>query len=195
LFFDMSEMGRVNTGKFVSFDIDLTNTFSFTKNKTTSSLTNLILNGNVSDYQYQPGWIRHRNDLATVATSTTGGAEEITATDATDILLKGLRQDVATLRTLVGAQGTAIVDQQRAALAYQLQKAVSLQPSIAFKLLRNAMTPYAIDLGEKALLQIVNGIDNLVGKRRCIGWRGFYAEGGESLTLLVDNNVPFGEGS
>ena len=185
--YDLSEMGRANTLKMVTYGIDLTNTFYFLKDRGSATGLSLVLNGTVSEYQYLPGWTRYRNDLATVGTLLTGGVNEIVAQDAGEIVAHGRRQDVTTLRTLIGASGSTATDQQVAALQYQLTEMSDLQPALALKLERGFTQPWnGWDINDIVNLEIVNGIDNITGTARLTGVRALYTEIGEQVTVLVD---------
>lgn len=187
LFYDLTEMGRANTANQVTFEIDLTNTFNFWKNKGSASGYALVLGGNVTDYQYQPGWSRYRNDIATIGTSSAGGPSEIVSTSATEIAAKGLRQDVATLKTLAGIAGGATeADQQKAALDRMLKKLYQQQSGLAVRAERGRVEPFVgYSLNDTLTVEIANGNDSITGQRRLIGLRCVFAEAGEDVDLVL----------
>lgn len=190
LFYDLSEMGRANTGNHVTFDITRTSpfTFRFLKNAGSTVGLGLVLNGSVSDYAYAPNWLRYRNDLATVGMNAAGGAAEITKTDAAAITDKGLRQDVAVLETLLGITGLATeADQQQAALARKLYTAVNRRTALWLRLVPGVLEPFVgWDIADRATVEIGNGADSITGLRRIVGVRALLTEAGESLSILVE---------
>lgn len=187
LFYDLTEMGRANTVNQVTFDIDLTNTFHFYKNRGVASALALVLGGNVSDYGYLPGWARYRNDVATVGVAGAGGSTEIVATNAGEIAAKGRRQDVTTLKTLAGIGGGATeTDQQKAALERDLKRLVQQQSALMLRVERGKVEPFVgYELNDTARIEIGNGIDTITGVRRIIGVRCLFAEAGEDIDILV----------
>jgi hypothetical protein len=190
LFYDLAEMGRANTGNHVTFDITRTSpyTFRFLKNAGSTTGLGLVLNGNVSDYAYAPNWTSYRNDLATVGLNAAGGAGEITKTDASAITSKGLRQDVATLETLLGITGAATeADQQQAALARKLYTAVNRRAALWVRLVPGTLEPFVgWEVADRATVEIGNGRDTLTGLRRIVGVRALFTEAGEQLSILVE---------
>ena len=190
LLYDLSEFGRANTDHWVTFGITRTSpfTFSFLKDAGTTTGIGLVLNGTVSDYAYLPNWTYYRNDLASVGLNAAGGTDEITKTDPTAISAKGLRQDVATIRTLLGVAGAATeADQQQAALARILYESVNRRVTLLLRLVPGAIEPFTgWDLADKATVEISNGVDSLTGLWRMVGVRALFTEGGEDLSLFVE---------
>lgn len=187
LFYDLTEMGRANTVHHTTFEIDLNNTFNFWKNRGSASTMALVLGGNISDYQYQAGWTRYRNDIATIGTGSAGGASEIVSTNAGEIASKGLRQDVATLKTLAGISGgTTEADQQKAALDRMLRKLYQQQPGLAVRAERGKLEPFVgFSLNDTVSLEIANGNDLITGVRRVIGLRCLFSEAGEDVDVVL----------
>lgn len=189
LFYDLSEIGRANTVNQATFEITRDNpTFNFWKNDGAFVDLGLVLNGNVSDYQYLPGWTRYRNDLATIGLNSAGGTGEIVKTDAAEITAKGRRQDVTTLKTLLGIVGAATeADQQQAALARELQAATKQPAVLAVSLVPGTLEPFTgWDINDWTGIEISNGIDALTGNRRIVGVRGLYDDTGEALDLFLE---------
>jgi hypothetical protein len=188
LFYDLSEMGRANTTNHVTFEIDLNNTFNVWKNRGAAAEVAFILNGNISDYQYLPGSIRYRNDLATIAAGGSGGAAEIVATNSAGITAKGRRQDVTTLKTLAGISGGGTeADQQKAALERELKKLLQQTSGLALKVARGKVEPFVgFSLNDTAVIEIENGNDLITGTRRIIGLRCLFAEAGEDIAVVIN---------
>jgi hypothetical protein len=187
--FDLSEMGRANTANHVTYQISRTApfTFSLSKNAGTARDIGIVLNGTVRDYRYVPGWRGYRNNLATLGKTVGGGATEIVKSDAAAITAKGLRQDVATIKTLLGIVGAATeADQQQAATASMLRRKLTLQPTLAVDLHASYIAPFdGWDICDTFPHEIVNGIDNLTAAQRAVGYRVFYDDGGEKPTMLL----------
>jgi hypothetical protein len=190
LLYDLSEMGRANTGHHVTFGVSRTSpyTFTFLKDAGTLSGLGLVLNGTVSDYSFAPNWMRYRNNLASVGLNAAGGAGEIEKSDAAAVTAKGLREDVTALETLLGITGTAVeADQQQAALARKLYDAVNVRSALWVRLVPGAVEPFVgWEIADKATVEISNGIDALTGARRIVGVRGLFRESGEDLSLLLE---------
>ncbi len=186
LFYDLSEMGRANTVNQVSFDIGFDGTFRFYKNRGVARDVGLVLNGTVSDYEYVPGWVKYRNDLATIAQNVDGTAAEVVRKDDTLAAILGRRQDVATIKTLLGIVGAATeADQQAAVMARQLKIAEQPPGALSLALIGGYVTPVDIDICDTAPVEIANGRENLHERWRCLGWRGTFDEAGERLNLIV----------
>ena len=187
LFYDLSEMGRANTANHVTFEIDLSNTFNFWKTRTGVATTAFVLNGNISDYHYLPGWSRYRNDLATIGVGGAGGAAEITSVNAAGITAKGRRQDVTTLATLAGIAGnTTEADQQKAALDRALVKMTQQQSGLVLRVMRGKVEPYVgFALNDLVPVEISNGVDAITGNRRITGIRAVFSEAGEDVDITV----------
>ena len=188
-FYDMSELGRANTTYQSTFEITRTAPFYFNiwRDQGSASGVPLILNGNVSDYRYLPGWSYYRNDVATIGQTTGGGATELTAVDSAAISDKGLWQDAGVNKNLLGFSGAnAYQDQQAAGTARMLQRGLQGGPAIAVQLVRGAIDPYTgWDINDTMQVEIVNGIDNLTGRMRVLGVRCVYDEAGEGMSLIV----------
>lgn len=189
LFYDLSEMGRANTVNHTTFEIttSTTPTFNFRKNKGSVVGLGFVLGGNVSDYQHLPGWIRYRNNLATIGSTVGGGATEIVVTDASAAAAKGLRQDVFTIKTLLGIVGAATeADQQKAVAERQLKSSLQAQPTLLLRLARGSIDFFnGWDLCDKAPVEIGNGIDNIATNWRILGARATFDEAGENPQVLV----------
>lgn len=189
LLYDLSEMGRANTDHWVTFSIGRTSpfTFSFLRDAGAQTGIGLVLNGTVSDYAYLPDWTHYRNDLASVGLNAAGGTAEIVKTDAGAITTKGLRQDVATIRTLLGVAGAATeADQQQAALARMLYQAVNQKPVLLLRIVPGSLEPFVgWDIADKATVEIINGADSITGPWRMVGIRALFNEYGEDLSLFV----------
>lgn len=189
VFYDLSEMGRANTANHVTFEITRVApyTFNFWKAKGSDVGLGLVLGGLVSDYRYLPGWTQYRNDLATLGTTVGGGATEIVKRDTAEITARGLRQDVATIKTLLGITGAATeADQQQAAAARLLTSKTKQQPALLLRLMRGLIEPFSgFDIADKVVVEIANGIDTITGRYRIVGIRGIYNEEGEDTSLIV----------
>jgi len=190
LFYDLSEMGRANTINQVSYEITRTSphTFNFWKNKGSVLGLGLVLNGNVSSYQHLPNWKGYRNDLATIGMNAAGGPGEIVKTDEAEALARGRRQDVFTIKTLLGITGAATeADQQQAVAARFLKESTNQQPTILLQLMPGMLEPFnGWDLGDKAYMEVVNGIDSLTGLRRIAGVQAIYTATGEDLSIITE---------
>ncbi|MCU0250214.1 MAG: hypothetical protein MUE61_08405 [Vicinamibacterales bacterium] len=189
LFFDLAEMGRANTTNQVTFEITRTSpfTFNFWKNKGTLRDIGLVLNGTVSDYEHAPNWNSYRNDLATLGTTTGGGATEIVKTDETAAAARARRQDVFLLKTVLGIAGAATeADQQQAAAARQLKSAVQGSPALWLTLLPGVIEPFTgWDINDLFPVEVGNGKDAIATPWRASGVRGIFSEQGEKLILLM----------
>lgn len=190
LFYDLSEIGRANTGNHVTFAISrtATHTFSFLKNPGTARDIGLVLNGNVRDYHFVPGWKRYRNNLATIGTTSGGLPGEIVASDSTEAAAKGLRQDVFTITTLLGVTGAATeADQQQAVAQRALRKAIKQSGVLLIDLMQGFLEPFTgWDINDTMKVEISNGIDSIADTRRIVGARCIVDESGESLGLYVE---------
>lgn len=190
LFYDLSEMGRANTVNQVTFGISRTapHTFSFLKNAGTARDFGLVLNGNVSEYRHLPRWKAYRNDLATVGLNSAGGPSEITKTDETAAAARGRRQDVFTIKTLLGIAGAATeADQQQAVAARMLKAATQQQPALLLRLMDGFLEPFVgWDINDTVPLEVSNGIDAISTRRRIVGAQAVYAEAGESLSIITE---------
>lgn len=189
LFYDLSEMGRANTTFHTTYEItrSTTPTFNFWKDDGANVGLGLVLGGNVSDYRHLPNWTSYRNDLATIGTTTGGGASEITVSDSAAIAAKGRRQDVFTIKTLLGIVGAATTaDQQKAAADRMLKTAVQLQPTLLVQLVRGSVDFFSgWDINDKVHVEIGNGIDSINTRWRLLGARATFDEGGENPALIV----------
>ena len=188
ILYDLSEMGRANTSNTVTFGIGRTdNTMRFLRNAGTRRDIGLVLGGSVSDYAHAPNWSKYRNDLATLGTSSAGGAMEIVKQDATAAASMGLRQDVFTIRTLLGVAGAATeVDQQQAVAARELRRATGQHDALSLQLIGGFIEPFVgWDINDVVPVEIDNGIDSVVGDWRIVGVRVLFDEAGEQMSLLV----------
>lgn len=190
VFYDLSEIGRANTTNQVTYEItrEAPYTFNFWKNKGSNVDMGLVLNGNVSDYNYLPNWTRYRNDLATIGTTVGGGATEISVSDSAQATARGRRQDVFVIKTLLGIAGSATeADQQTAVANRQLKRAVQHIPALALRILHGTIEPFVgWDINDYTGTEVVNGIDNLTGNWRMVGARATYSETGEDVQIIVE---------
>jgi hypothetical protein len=190
LFYDLSEMGRANTINQVSYGISRTSphTFTFLRNAGTARDIGLVLNGNVTEYRYLPNWKAYRNDLATLGMDNLGGPGEIVKTDEAEALAKGRRQDVFTIRTLLGVTGaTTEADQQQAVAARMLKEATKQTPALMVYLMPGMLAPFdGWDINDLAHVEVSNGIDSITGLHRIAGVQGIYTEEGERLSLITE---------
>jgi hypothetical protein len=188
LFFDISEMGRANTGYRVTFEITDGLAFNFWKNKIRAAPYELSLNGTVTDYEFSPGGTHYRNDLATVGVGSTGGASELTAVgDAVSQLhTMGRRQDVTPLKTLAGiSAGLPETDQMQAALEQALRRAIDYPGNLSVRVERGTIAPDVIQMNDIVPCEIVNGRDALTKSPFVVGERVLYDESGEDVDLLL----------
>ena len=190
LFYDLSEMGRANTLNQVTFGISRTSphTFTFLGNAGTARDIGLVLSGTVSDYRHLPRWKAYRNDLATIGLGSSGGPSEIVKTDETAAAAKARRQDVFTIKTLLGIAGAATeADQQQAVAARMLKQATQQQPVLLFRLMPGFIEPFVgWDLNDIVPVEISNGIDSITTTRRIVGVQATYTETGEALSLITE---------
>jgi hypothetical protein len=188
LFYDLSEIGRANTANHVTFEITPSApTFNFWKARGSSIGLGLVLNGTVSDYRHLPNWTSYRNDLATIGSTIGGGATEVVVKDDTAAAALGRRQDVFTIKTLLGIVGKATeADQQKAAAERALKSAVSLQPALLLRLVRGAVDPFnGWELADKAAVEISNGKTSIATPWRIVGVRATFDESGEEASIVV----------
>lgn len=189
LFFDLSEMGRANTVYHTTYEITRSTspTFNFFKNKGSSVGLGLILNGNVSDYRHLPNWTSYRNDLATIGQTVGGGATEVVVKDDTAAAARGRRQDVFTIKSLLGIVGAATTaDQQRAAAERVLKASLQVQPTLLLRMLRGSLDFFnGWDISDKAKVEIDNGIDSIATEWRILGARATFDDSGENPSLIV----------
>ena len=190
LMFDLAEMGRANTTNHVTYEITRTApyTFNFWKNKGNHQDIGLVLRGSVDDYQYLPNWTRYRNDLATLGTTVGGGATEIISKNDTAAAVRGRRQEVGTIKTLLGiVSSTVELDQQKAATESQLTALMQRTPALQVNLTRDALAPFdGYEICDTVYVEIVNGVDNLTARQRIVGVRGLYTEAGEDIGLILE---------
>lgn len=189
LFWDLSEIGRANTGNYVTFGITRTppHTFSFVAAGGVDRDVELTLGSVVDDYHYLPSWRAYRNDLAALNLQATGGAGEITAEDASEIAARGRRQDVFVPRTLLGLSGTTTeTDQLRAALDRELVRRTKVREALQVTLVPGALRPFdGWDVGDTLRVAIENGSDVLDGRWRCIGVRALTDADGEHAAIFL----------
>lgn len=190
LFYDLSEMGRANTANQVTFEITRTSphTFNFWRNKGSVRDIGLALNGSVSGYRNLPNWKSYRNDIASVGLSSSGGPAEISKTDESAAAARSRRQDVFTIKTLIGVSGAATeADQQQAVLARTLKAAVQQQPAVMLTLMPGTIEPFTgWDLCDKLPVEVSNGIDSVTGYRRIAGVQALWTEAGEQLSIVTE---------
>ena len=189
LFFDLSEIGRANTIHHTTFEItrSATPTFEFRKNRGVNVDMGLVLNGNVADYRHLPNWTSYRNDLATIGVTVGGGATEVVVKDDTAAAARGRRQDVFTIKTLLGVASAATTTaQQQIASERVLKSALQLQPTLQLKMIRGGVDFFnGWDLCDKPLVEIDNGVDSIAERWRILGARATFDESGESPSLIV----------
>jgi len=190
LLYDLSEMGRANTDHWVTYEISRTApfTFNFRRDAGTTSGIGLVLNGTVSDYSYLPNWTSYRNLLSSVGLNSTGGTGKINKGSATEMDVRGMRHDVATIGTLLGIVGAATeADQQQAALSQLLYKSLNRRVVFMARLVPGSLEPFTgWDIPDKVTMEISNGTDSLSGWWRIVGVRALYTEAGEDLGLFVE---------
>lgn len=189
LMFDLSEIGRANTINNVTFEITReTPTFNFWKNRG-SAITgeSLTYPGSLVDYRYIPGFAALRNDLATVGTTSAGGATEIVKTDEANAATYGRRQDVFSIKTLSGLAGAATeTDAQNAITARAVKEATALSKSISVDLRLGHFEPFdGWEIEDTVRVQIARGRDNLDAMYRIVGMRAVADERGYHPTLML----------
>lgn len=189
LFYDLSEMGRANTAFHTTYEItrSLTPQFQFLKDKGVNVGLGLTLGGNVSDYRHLPNWTKYRNNLATIGQTVGGGSTEVVVSDAAAAAAKGLRMDVFTIKTLLGVVGAATTaDQQKAVADRMLKSALTLQPTLMLRMLRNSVDFFnGWDISDKATVEIGNGIDSINTRWRILGARATFDDAGENPAIIV----------
>lgn len=185
LFWDLSEIGRANTDRQVTFEITRTPpyTFNFWANKGTTRAIELDLGSEIDDYRYLPGWRRYRNDLATLPLDPSGGVSEIVVTDSAGVAGYGRRQDVFVPPTLLGLGGATENDQLRAAAERELRRRGQAAPSLLLDLVAGAVEPFAgWDLSDIIRVAIANVTDDTW---RIVGWRTLYDGQREESAMFV----------
>jgi len=189
LLYDLSEMGRANTAFHTTYEITRSTspTFNFLKNKGSSVGLGLVLGGNVTDYRHLPNWTSYRNDMATIGQTVGGGATEVIVKDDAAAAARGRRQDVFTIKTLLGIVGAATTaDQQRAAAERVLKTALGLQPTLSLRMIRDGIDFFnGWDISDKARVEIKNGADNIASEWRILGCRVTLDETGEYPSIIV----------
>ena len=107
--------------------------------------------------------------------------------DDTEAAAKGRRQDLFTIQTLLGTtDSTTTTSQQREAANRKLYTGLHPVPALALRLLDGSLEPLdGWDIGDKAPVSIVNGIDNIEAAWRMVGAQGKYDEAGEHLSIMV----------
>lgn len=189
VFYDLTEMARANTVYHVTYEITRTSTFTFNfwKNRGSASVIPLVLNGTVKDYRRVHGWGAYRNDIATLGTTTGGGATEIISKDTSAITALGLWQDAGSIRTVMGIAGkTTEKDQQKAATDRMLQRAKQQTDALALELVTGAIEPFSgWDICDTMYVEVSNGMDAVATTMRVVGVRTVFSEIGETLNLIV----------
>jgi len=192
-FFDLCEIGRANTTNNVTFGITRTrpggsHQFNFLKNAG-SAITGqrLTFPGNIRDYRFLPGYGNLRNDLATIGTTTAGGAAEIVKTDEANAAIYGRRQDVFTIKTMSGLAGAATeFDAQNAITSRAVREATNLQRDLSIDVRPDAFEPFnGWDLEDTIRVQIARGRDYIDADYRIVGVRGQLDEQGYRQNLIV----------
>lgn len=189
LFYDLTEIGRANTVNHVTFEITTSTApeFRFYKNKGAAVGLGLALGGNVTDYRHLPNWMAYRNDLATIGSVSAGGTGEIVKKDDTAAAAKGRRQDVFTIKTLLGIVGAATeADQQQAAADRMLKSSLTLKPTLMLGLMPESVDFFnGWDLCDKVPVEIGNGLDSIATSWRILGARATFSEAGENPGIIL----------
>jgi hypothetical protein len=197
LFYDLTEIGRANTANNVTFGITRTRSagahqFQFLKNAgALVTARRLTFPGNVSDYRYVPGYRALRNDLATIGTSSSGGAAEIVKTVETtgsgNAQTYGRRQDVFTIKTLSGLAGAATeADAQQAITARAVKEATNLSRDLQLDLRPGSFAPFdGWDIEDTIRVQIARGRDAIDADYRIVGIRGQIDASGYRQQLIL----------
>lgn len=191
--FDLCEIGRANTDNNVTFEITRGRTagkhvFNFWKNKGTKVTgKRLTFPGNVRDFTYVPGYRALRNDLATIGTSSAGGATEIIKTDETNAGVYGRRQDVFTIKTLSGLSGAATeLDAQTAITERAVREATNLSRDLALDVRPDTFEPFdGWEIEDTIRVQIDRGRDQIDADYRIVGIRGQLDEQGYRQQIMV----------
>lgn len=179
-FFDLCEIGRANTANNVTYGISRdrvagAHEFRFLKNAGVARTgLRLTFPGNIRDYRYVPGFRALRNDLATIGTSSGGGAIEIVKTDEVSAAAYGRRQDVFTIKTLSGLVGAATeLDAQSAITQRAVKEATNLSRDLAVEVRADAFEPFnGWDIEDTVRVQIERGKDHIDADYRIVGVRG-----------------------
>ena len=195
-FYDLSEMGRANTTNNVTFEItrSLDPHFNFWKNRG-SHLDGRILSfpGIIRDYQYVPGVLDIRNDLATIGMKNSKAVEIVKTITAGKYGINqfGLRQDTFTIKTLAGYKNIDDLDAgQFNAQSAITQRAVR-EASTLTRTLRLDLRPFAFelfdgwDLEDTVRVQIERGATHINADYRIIGVRAEMDENGFRPQILV----------
>jgi len=190
LMFDLTEIGRANTVNNCVFEITRNTpyTFNFWKNRGTArTAIRLTPPAVIRDYRFSPGYRNLRNDLATIGSSSTGGAVEILATDELNAEEFGRRQDVFSIKTLSGIAGAPTEqDAQRAITERAVKEAVTLARALQLDVRSNLIPPFeGWDLEDTVRVQIKRGRDNIDAEYRIIGVRGMAGPTGYDQQLVV----------
>lgn len=191
LMFDLSEIGRANTANNCTFEVSRSTTplFNFWKNKGSLVTARRLCypNGLVSDYRFAPGFRSLRNDLATIGSTAGGGAAEVVATDETNALEYGRRQDVFTIKTLSGLAGAATEsDAQKAITERAVKEATNLQKQLQLDVRASVMEPFdGWDIEDTIRVQLKRGKDTLDNDYRIIGVRGMQGPMGYDQQIIV----------
>ena len=110
-------------------------------------------------------------------------------TDETAALARGRRQDVFTIRTLLGVSGAATeADQQQAVAARELKRRTNQTPALWLSLQPGTLAPFdGWDINQKVTVEIANGRDTIGSPagHRIVGVRGTLDEIGEDMSILV----------
>lgn len=192
--YDLTEIGRANTLNNVTFEISRGrngsghHVFNFWKNKGSFVAgQRLMFPGNVRDYRFVPGFRGLRNDLATIGTTSGGGATEIIKTDEANAAIYGRRQDVFTIKTLAGmAGGTTEQDAQTAITARAVKEATNLARSLEVDLRPGTFEPFnGWDIEDTVRVQIARGRDNIDADYRILGVRGVQDQQGYHQQLVL----------
>lgn len=191
--FDLCEIGRANTANNVTFGITRTRSagahvFNFLKNA--GSLyagKRLTFPGNIRAYTYIPGFRALRNDLATIGTTSAGGATEIVKTDEANAAIYGRRQDVFTIKTLSGLAGAASeADAQVAITDRAVREATNLSRDLQLEVQTDQFEPFnGWDIEDTVRVQILNGRDSIDADYRIVGVRGQMDATGYRQQLIV----------
>ena len=193
-FFDLCEIGRANTTNNVVFDITRARNgsgnheFRFRKNAGSQLAgRRLTFPGNIRDYRYVPGYRELRNDLATIGTTSGGGATEIIATNESNAQEYGRRQDVFTIKTLSGLSGAdSEFDAQTAITERAVNEATNLSRNLAIDVRPDEWEPFdGWDIEDTVRVQIQRGRDAIDNWYRIVGVRGQLDQAGYHQQIIV----------
>jgi hypothetical protein len=189
LFWDLSEIGRANTDRQVTFEITRTPpyTFNFWANAGTARNIELTIGRNIDDYRWLPNWMAYRNDLAAIAMDAAGGPSEIVVSDAAEIAARGRRQGTFTPATLLGISGaTTETDQLKAAAERELRRRTRHAASLMLSLVPGSLAPFdGYALNDTVRVAIEKDADLIDAAWRIVGLRVLFGANGEQTAMFV----------